>query len=132
MSIPSRNDDDTRDLGVPAKEPQWQPQAPIRPMEPQANSDPQASQLDFGIAAGFGLSEPTELRPPTEPPTEVGILVGGKYKLVQAIGEGGMGSVWLAEQKEPVKRKVASNWSRPGWIRGRCWLALKPNAKHWP
>jgi eukaryotic-like serine/threonine-protein kinase len=31
----------------------------------------------------------------------------GRYKLLQMIGEGGFGSVWMAEQKEPVKRRVA-------------------------
>ena len=31
----------------------------------------------------------------------------GPYKLLQQIGEGGMGTVFMAEQTEPVKRKVA-------------------------
>jgi serine/threonine protein kinase/tetratricopeptide (TPR) repeat protein len=31
----------------------------------------------------------------------------GSYKLLEPIGEGGMGAVWMAEQREPVWRKVA-------------------------
>jgi serine/threonine protein kinase len=31
----------------------------------------------------------------------------GRYKLLQRIGEGGCGVVWMAEQEEPVRRRVA-------------------------
>ncbi len=36
-----------------------------------------------------------------------GTIIAGRYKLRQQIGEGGMGTVWMADQTEPVKRKVA-------------------------
>ncbi len=38
----------------------------------------------------------------------------GPYKLVQPIGEGGMGVVWMAEQTEPVRRTVALKVIKPG------------------
>ncbi|MEI6178812.1 MAG: serine/threonine-protein kinase, partial [Verrucomicrobiota bacterium] len=38
----------------------------------------------------------------------------GRYKLLQQIGEGGFGTVFLAEQSEPVKRQVALKVIKPG------------------
>src|SRR5262245_50222697 len=38
----------------------------------------------------------------------------GFYKLLEPIGEGGMGSVWMAQQTEPVKRLVAVKLIKPG------------------
>src|SRR5262245_61931658 len=38
----------------------------------------------------------------------------GPYKLLELIGEGGMGTVWMAQQSEPVKRLVAVKVIKPG------------------
>jgi len=38
----------------------------------------------------------------------------GRYELLELIGEGGMGLVYLAEQKEPVKRRIALKIIKPG------------------
>lgn len=44
----------------------------------------------------------------------VGSVIAGRYKLLEQIGEGGMGTVWVAEQTEPVTRKVALKLIKPG------------------
>jgi eukaryotic-like serine/threonine-protein kinase len=38
----------------------------------------------------------------------------GRYKLMEKIGEGGFGAVYVAEQREPVKRHVALKIIKPG------------------
>jgi serine/threonine protein kinase/Tfp pilus assembly protein PilF len=50
----------------------------------------------------------------TQPITETADDVIGPYKLLQQIGEGGMGVVFLAEQERPVRRKVALKIIKPG------------------
>ncbi len=74
-------------------------------------------------AAGF-LKQPLASEAVTlVPPTDAGMTLSeakrrtaaaegpgsriGPYKLLQQIGEGGMGIVWMAEQTEPVRRTVA-------------------------
>ena len=53
---------------------------------------------------------PTIDQPPLEHPgTQI-----GPYKLLEQIGEGGMGMVYVAEQSEPVKRQVALKIIKPG------------------
>jgi tetratricopeptide (TPR) repeat protein len=37
-----------------------------------------------------------------------------RYRLLQKIGEGGMGEIWLAEQEEPVRRRVALKLVKAG------------------
>ncbi|HEV8068356.1 MAG TPA: bifunctional serine/threonine-protein kinase/formylglycine-generating enzyme family protein [Planctomycetaceae bacterium] len=41
-------------------------------------------------------------------------VCAGRYRLLEEIGEGGTGSVWLAEQMQPVCRRVAIKLIKPG------------------
>ena len=52
----------------------------------------------------------------TSPPMPVAVIGDtiGPYKLREQIGEGGMGVVYLAEQTDPVRRKIALKIVRPG------------------
>jgi eukaryotic-like serine/threonine-protein kinase len=49
-----------------------------------------------------------------QPIAEAPGTVIGPYKLLQQIGEGGMGVVYMAEQREPVERRVALKIIKPG------------------
>jgi eukaryotic-like serine/threonine-protein kinase len=79
------------------------------------------SLLDAGGKVGSFLEEPaapglaagaaTVVSPPV---LETAGTAIGAYKLLQQIGEGGMGIVYMAEQQEPVRRKVALKIIKPG------------------
>src|SRR5262245_9996700 len=45
---------------------------------------------------------------------QAGLVVAGRYKLLERIGEGGMGTIWVAEQTQPVQRKVALKLIKAG------------------
>jgi serine/threonine protein kinase len=63
--------------------------------------------------AGSFLEHPI-LEPPTVDSPGTATTVIGPYHLLQLIGEGGMGQVWLAEQKHPVRRRVAIKLIKAG------------------
>jgi serine/threonine protein kinase/tetratricopeptide (TPR) repeat protein len=54
-----------------------------------------------------------------EPISERPGTVIGPYKLLEQIGEGGFGAVFMAEQQHPVRRKVALKVLKPGMDTGQ-------------
>jgi len=65
------------------------------------------------------LGEPEAEEGPGDAATVDGIIEQpdgqiGRYKLLNILGEGGMGIVYLAEQQEPIRRKVALKVIKPG------------------
>src|SRR6516162_8870496 len=48
------------------------------------------------------------------PLSEIPGTIIGPYKLLEQIGEGGFGAVFMAEQQEPIRRKVALKILKPG------------------
>jgi tetratricopeptide (TPR) repeat protein len=60
-------------------------------------------------AGGTGVYSPSD-----SPPVAVGMVFAGRYKLREILGEGGMGTVYVADQTDPVQRRVALKVIRGG------------------
>jgi serine/threonine protein kinase/tetratricopeptide (TPR) repeat protein len=74
-------------------------------MPAEESFDSAANTEDGGT--GFGTTPTMDMR------VFRGAIIG-HYQLVELIGEGGMGEVWLAEQQEPVQRRVALKLIKAG------------------
>ena len=64
-------------------------------------SEPEASSNGSPVAPIGDLTE------------KLGLRIG-RYRLLRTLGEGGMGMVYLAQQNEPIKRRVALKIIKPG------------------
>src|SRR5262249_40317105 len=71
-------------------------------------------QAHAGADSLFDHSAPSPVATVDEPLSERPGGVIGPYKLLEQIGEGGMGLVFVAEQHHPVRRKVGLKVLKPG------------------
>ncbi|QDV43886.1 Serine/threonine-protein kinase PknB [Stieleria neptunia] len=78
--------------------------APVRTLyEPEATASDGLEEEDSVVLEAHRPSWPKGI------PPEI-----GPYKLLQEIGQGGMGTVYMAEQSKPVTRRVALKIIKPG------------------
>jgi tetratricopeptide (TPR) repeat protein len=89
-------------------------------VEQACAGNPQLRAEVDALLQAHGRPQPLLDAAPTPGPTvahavrEAPGVVIGPYKLIESIGEGGMGSVWMAQQTEPVKRLVAVKLIKAG------------------
>ncbi len=82
----------------------------IKPVIPASQTDRSAlPTLDTSGNASPAASAATGTSRATAEPKSI-----GPYRLLQLLGEGGMGEVWLAEQKTPIHRTVALKLIKAG------------------
>ena len=83
------------------------------------------SYLESPVAAGQRTVDEPRV---TERPGNV----IGPYKLLQQIGEGGMGTVFMAEQTQPVRARSPSSSSSRAWTAARSSPASRPSGRRSP
>ena len=85
---------------------------------PEATEDSNSAQIEDNASAA-----PTEQRRIARNSNAEGPGSRiGPYKLIQTIGEGGMGTVFMAVQSQPVRRTVALKLIKAAaWTAARCW-----------
>lgn len=68
--------------------------------------------LSASVSSGMGVGDAEAILAPEM--IELPGMTIGPYKLLEKIGEGGFGAVFMAEQQQPIRRKVALKVLKPG------------------
>ncbi len=77
----------------------------IQDFQQPESVDPQQVALQQALPTTPG--SPGQAAPTDVGETWTGRVIAGRYQLLEQIGEGGMGTVWMAEQTEPIRRRIA-------------------------
>ena len=81
----------------------------------QSNTDPGATAAANPASGNQPpVAERALIQPADADSALLDTVIAGRYKLRQEIGEGGMGTVYMAEQTQPVKRMVALKLIKAG------------------
>jgi serine/threonine protein kinase len=117
------NDAPSRDVAVFAEAIQLPVGARNAYLDLACGSDLELRQKVEALLKGYDVAGDFLEHSPRQAAAESRAIVGvsektgdriGRYKLLQQIGEGGCGIVFMAEQEEPVRRRVALKIIKPG------------------
>jgi eukaryotic-like serine/threonine-protein kinase len=82
------------------------------------DSDPGFEETTEGSEPRPARGPTADYHPASAPGSPIGSVIAGRYKVREPIGDGGMGTVYVAEQTHPVKRRVALKLIREGMSSG--------------
>ncbi len=84
------------------------------------DNDPEGQHENYDTTGdAFEINPQAPSLPSTDilaPANSSSTVIAGRYQLLKKIGQGGMGEVWIAQQTQPVKRRVAIKLIRPGMV----------------
>ena len=90
------------------------PSALDRPLAADPHTADATQSVSSSRPGGIVDDGPTLDQPKDDGPNLIDTIIADRYKIRQEIGEGGMGTVYFAEQLRPVRRQVALKLIKPG------------------
>src|SRR3982751_2715441 len=90
------------------------------------NSEASTLPMAAASAEPLGRAAAPKARPAHKMPDHI-----GPFRILENVGEGGMGIVYRAEQREPVRRIVALKVIKLGMDTREVWRASTPNVRRW-
>jgi eukaryotic-like serine/threonine-protein kinase len=84
------------------------------PIVPSSSSQDMTQDSSPIFTSGFDANDFDETKSMVHGGISQGMRISQRYTLLEKVGEGGMGEVWVARQHEPVKRKVAIKLIKAG------------------